>query len=189
MALAAAPDNEASAAWKRDLVAGVLAIVAVGAIVTNAAFLQKGRHPAPMFAPRPAAAAEPAPKSARLAGQESTGSAAVKSDALAVEPQKIETPRIEPVALPRPRPAQLAAAPRHDPIADLITTSSKSRVLAVQKVLTDYGFGQFRPTGTMGPDTKQAIEQFERSRKLPVTGQISPRLIRELSALTGRPIE
>jgi peptidoglycan hydrolase-like protein with peptidoglycan-binding domain len=41
----------------------------------------------------------------------------------------------------------------------------------------------------MGPETKAAIAQFERSRKMPVTGQISPRLLRELSALTGRPLE
>jgi len=59
----------------------------------------------------------------------------------------------------------------------------------VQKALADYGFGQIRPNGTMGPETKQAIEQFERSRKMPVTGQISPKLVRELSALTGRAIE
>ena len=29
----------------------------------------------------------------------------------------------------------------------------------------------------------------QRDRKLPVTGQISPRLMRELAALTGRPLE
>ncbi|HEX9361560.1 MAG TPA: peptidoglycan-binding protein, partial [Bradyrhizobium sp.] len=34
-----------------------------------------------------------------------------------------------------------------------------------------------------------AIQKFERERKLPVTGQMSDRLVRELIAVTGRPIE
>lgn len=85
--------------------------------------------------------------------------------------------------------AAAAAQPsRNDPIAELIAPSSK-RVLAVQRALAEYGYGQIKPNGTFGPETKDAIEQFERARKMPVTGQISPRLVRELSALTGRPLE
>lgn len=76
----------------------------------------------------------------------------------------------------------------NDPIAELIAPSSK-RIFAVQRALTDYGYGQFKPNGTLGPDTKSAIEQFERARKLPVTGQISPRLIRELAIVTGRELD
>lgn len=74
-----------------------------------------------------------------------------------------------------------------DPIAELIAPTK--RVTAVQRALSDYGYGQIRVTGTLDRETKDAIEQFERSRKLPVTGQISPRLMRELSSLTGRPLE
>jgi peptidoglycan hydrolase-like protein with peptidoglycan-binding domain len=62
-------------------------------------------------------------------------------------------------------------------------------VAAVQRALTEYGYGQLKPTGTVGPDTKAAIEKFEHERKLPVTGQMSERLVRELAAITGRPIE
>ena len=43
--------------------------------------------------------------------------------------------------------------------------------------------------GLIGADTQAAIVKFERDRKLPVTGQMSDRLVRELSAMTGRPIE
>jgi hypothetical protein len=39
-----------------------------------------------------------------------------------------------------------------------------------------------------GP-THAAIEKFERQRKLPVTGQLSERVVRELAAMTGRPLE
>ena len=34
-----------------------------------------------------------------------------------------------------------------------------------------------------------AIEKFERDHRLPVTGQISDRFVRELAAMTGRPLE
>lgn len=77
---------------------------------------------------------------------------------------------------------------RNDASGDATMTSSR-RVLAVQRALSDFGYGQVKPTGLFGPDTKAAIEKFERDRKLPVTGQISDRLLRELAAVTGRPLE
>ena len=63
------------------------------------------------------------------------------------------------------------------------------RVAAVQRALTEYGYGQLKPTGTVGSDTQAAIQKFERERKIPVTGQVSDRLVRELAAVTGRPVE
>jgi peptidoglycan hydrolase-like protein with peptidoglycan-binding domain len=63
------------------------------------------------------------------------------------------------------------------------------RITAVQKALTDFGYGPLKLTGTFDASTRAAIEKFERERKLPVKGQVSERLIRELAALTGRPIE
>jgi peptidoglycan hydrolase-like protein with peptidoglycan-binding domain len=81
-----------------------------------------------------------------------------------------------------------AAPPRVDPIAELIEPSSK-RVLAVQRALAEAGYAQIRPNGVFGPDTRSAIEKFERERKLPITGQISDRLMRELAAMTGEPLE
>jgi peptidoglycan hydrolase-like protein with peptidoglycan-binding domain len=80
-----------------------------------------------------------------------------------------------------------AAAPAGDPIADLLAPSK--RVIALQRALADYGYGQIRPSGSYDPATRAAIEEFERNRKLPVTGQISDRVTRELAAMTGRPLE
>lgn len=80
------------------------------------------------------------------------------------------------------------APTRPDPIADLIAGPSQ-RVTAVQRALNDFGYGPVKATGNYGAETIAAIQKFERNRKLPVTGQISPRLLRELSALTGRPLE
>jgi len=74
-----------------------------------------------------------------------------------------------------------------DPIAQLLTPSK--RVLAVQRALADFGYGQIKPTGIEDADTRAAIEKFERDRKLPVTGTVSDRLVRELAAMTGRPLE
>lgn len=86
-------------------------------------------------------------------------------------------------------PSARGAAPgRGDPIAELIEPSPR-RVLAVQRALAEAGYGQIKPTGVYGPDTRAAIEKFERERKLPITGQISDRLVRELAALTGEPLE
>lgn len=80
-----------------------------------------------------------------------------------------------------------AGATRSDPIAQLIAPSQ--RVTTVQRALADYGYGQIKPSGTVDRETQAAIEKFERERKLPVTGQVSDRIVRELSAMTGRPIE
>jgi peptidoglycan hydrolase-like protein with peptidoglycan-binding domain len=88
----------------------------------------------------------------------------------------------------KPAPGQNVSVQRqNDPIAGLLAPSKK--VLAVQRALADFGYGQVAPTGQFDPSTKTAIERFERERKLPVTGQISDRLVRELAATTGRPLE
>ena len=44
-------------------------------------------------------------------------------------------------------------------------------------------------TGIVDAETEAAIERFERERKLPITGQASDRVARELAAMTGRPLE
>ena len=62
-------------------------------------------------------------------------------------------------------------------------------MVAQQRAHAEYGYGQIKPTGSYNPETRAAIEKFERERKLPITGQISDRLVRELAALTGGPLE
>jgi peptidoglycan hydrolase-like protein with peptidoglycan-binding domain len=78
-------------------------------------------------------------------------------------------------------------APRHDPIAALLAPST--RITAVQRALADFGYGPLKPTGVYDPPTRVSIERFERARKRPVTGQINDQLVRDLSAMTGRPLE
>jgi hypothetical protein len=143
----------------------LLAAVAVSlVIVANAMFLQSGMHPAPFFAN---------PKSPQVAG--------------GAEPAGPARPAATATAAPQGAAPQPAVARRDDPIADLIGPSP--RIAAVQRALSDYGYGQIRPNGMLDGDTSAAIEKFERERKMPVTGEISDRLVGELSAMVGHPLE
>jgi len=81
-------------------------------------------------------------------------------------------------------PAQVV---RTDPIGDIL--GSSKRVLAVQRALAEFGYAQIKPTGILDPETHAAIERFERERKLPITGDVSDRVTRELASITGRPLE
>ncbi len=165
----------------KDTLAATAALAAVIAIVTNAMFLQAGRHPSPMFSTAavsslPAAVPTHAPLP-RVRPPE----------AEAREPVAAPAPAKQAVAPAAPRPPAPVHAAKSDPVGDLIV--STRRIAAVQRALTEYGYGQLKATGVVGTDTQAAIQKFERDRKMPVTGQLSDRLIRDLTVLTGRPIE
>jgi peptidoglycan hydrolase-like protein with peptidoglycan-binding domain len=87
----------------------------------------------------------------------------------------------------KPPAVSRASTPKEDAIAGVL--NSTRQVLAIQRALSEYGYGPLKPTGVYDPDTRAAIERFERDRKLPVTGQISERVTRELAALIGHPLE
>jgi hypothetical protein len=196
----------------KDLVAGVLAFAAVSAIIANALFLQSGHHPSPMFGsvvvmPAPGlASASPLPRPRPL-----------EADAMLAEPKPAleSKPALEPKVASESKPAEPRPA---DPLTNLVKATSAApvapssalrppapipaashaetsassgsrRVAAVQRALTEYGYGQLKPTGTVGSDTQAAIQKFEHDRKIPVTGQMSDRLVRELAAMIGHPID
>jgi hypothetical protein len=175
--------------YRGDVVVFAMAAGAAGAILVNALFLQSARHPAPWFG----APAEP--KAAMVAVSDSANPLPrprpSTADARAPEAGKIVA---KAVAAARPAPAakpgaqaalsQRETASRDDPIAERIAATQ--RVVAVQRALSEFGYGQIRATGVAGPETQVAIEKFERERMMPVTGKISARMLRELSAITGR---
>ena len=74
-----------------------------------------------------------------------------------------------------------------DPIAALLAPNS--RITAVQRALTEFGYGPLATSGVYDAATRTAIERFERARKRQVTGQINDQLVRDLATLTGRPLE
>jgi hypothetical protein len=94
---------------------------------------------------------------------------------------------------PSPQPSMTAALSSSSnamrPPVSIPPLTGSRRVAAVQRALTEYGYAQLKPTGTIGSDTQVAIQRFERDRKLPVTGQVSDRVVRELSAMIGHPVE
>jgi peptidoglycan hydrolase-like protein with peptidoglycan-binding domain len=69
-----------------------------------------------------------------------------------------------------------AAVKRTDSIADLLGTS-KQKITSIQRALADFGYGQIKPSGVMDAETRAAIEKFERERRLPVTGNVSERVV------------
>jgi hypothetical protein len=201
----------------KDLVAGALAVAAIGAIVANALFLQSGPHPSPMFGsvvtlpapapspvsplprPRPVEAtkAEAAPAEPRAV--ESKTADIKTADTKPVEPRASDTKAADPLtnlvkatsAAPVatssiPRPPAPIPFPSHN---DNLAPGGSRRVAAVQRALTENGYGQLKPTGTIGSDTQAAIARFERERKIPATGQMSDRMVHELSAMIGHSID
>ena len=214
------------ASHPREFVGSIMATLAILAIVTNALFMQKGPHPAPIFATRPllqrdavplprpqAVQTVPAAEQARLQligniQRELTrkgfydgpadGIWGAKTDTAARDFVSAAGLKINPEAndgllraivafTPKPTVVPAPANPPPDPIAKLIAPSKK--VMAVQRALADFGYGQIKPTGVLDPETRAAVEKFERDRRMPVTGQISDRFVRELAGMTGRPLE
>jgi hypothetical protein len=177
----------------KDVIAGALAFAAVSAIIANALFLQAGRHPAPMFGTvvnMPAVAANPLPRPRPIEADatqfESRPAEPKAADPLANLAKTANAAPMVPAVVPRP-PVPVPVASHGDTAA--IPGASSRRVAAVQRALTEYGYGQLKPTGTVGSDTQAAIQKFERARKLPVTGQVSDRLVRELTATIGHPVD
>jgi hypothetical protein len=144
-----------------DSFAVLAAVAASGIIIVNAIFLQSGSRPAPFVA-------IPKPPQAASIDERWPVSLTISSHSAAVAPQPV-------------------VIKRDDPIADLIRPSP--RIAAVQRTLSDFGYGQIEPSGILDDPTIAAVEKFERERKLPVTGEISDRLVDALSAMVGRRLQ
>lgn len=231
-----------------------LLVACVGTIVVNATALQRGNHPAPLFAKAIAEAERPrakAPSSettplppVRLAREEATGSTPVLSEdavlVLAVQqaltlkgydvgvpdgivgpkttaairsyqqksglevdgsvssallqalnrrseiPQKAPATNLDPdVEVADPIAALIEAGPAQEQPA---AAKPDPRLRAVQRALADLGYGQIEDTGTLDPKTTAAIRDFEEDRALPVTGRLSPKLVREIERMQGTPL-
>jgi len=168
---------------RRLLMIGFAGVVAIG-VPVNALLLQDGPHPAPLFhfgAPQAA--------------------------------QKGTSPSVQDAPLPRPRPASLGAAKSEAPRADAAkpdapkasekpldsigqflsggsiekkgAAAEKDRsVLFAQRALAKLGYS-LHQDGVYGGTTRQAIEKFERANGMPVTGELSQKILRRLSTRSG----
>jgi hypothetical protein len=169
------------------LVLGMLVIAASSAaIIVNALSLQSSRHRYPMFA-----------KSERSPGERRADPA---------PPPVAPTPPSRPAAAAPPLPPPPARSSGRDPIGEMIraadTTGSapparvpepspdvQRMVAAAQRALVKLGYGPLKTDGIFGPGTRQAIERFERDRRLVESGELGPRTVRELSAQSGIKVE
>lgn len=153
-------------------------------IMVNALVLQKSRHPAPLFGKAIALGPGPAPV------------------------ERAPAPRADPVdapaATPAPAPVVQQRAPvevtedeaptRDDPIGRLLqggpppagaaAKPDTKTVMGAQRALAKLGFA-LKPNGTLGPQTRKAIEAFEKDRHLPVKGELTRRLVKILAAESG----
>ena len=164
-----------------------LALVATGLgfVAMNALVSQPRRHPAPLFAPKVAdKAMAPLPPSRPLA--------VAPIAATPPAPASVAAPPAVPAPTPAPR-----VAPIRDPIADVIRSgeagasagkADAAKIAAAQRALNKLGYGPLKADGMAGAGTHQAIERFERERRIPVTGELNPRTLKELSTRSGMPI-
>jgi hypothetical protein len=156
----------------RTVAGATLAAILTG-IVINALVMQKEHRSAPLFG------------AARLATE-------VSPPPAALAPATVQT---APVATQPPaRPAGLGAASDpapippsrvDDPIRDLLRGDAGKDpahlVTAAQNALIKLGFA-IKADGVIGASTEQAIQQFERAHGLAPSAEITPRLVKLLSA-------
>jgi hypothetical protein len=140
-------------------------------IVINALFFQSGPHASPF-------SINPAPLSSSVGEVRPTPAlpTPTQSSATPAATHNVEVTRTTP-----PVPSR-----RNDPIAQLI--GQTSQIVAVQRALSQYGYGQIKLTGVVDAPTSAAIEEFERAHNLPVSGKISDALLSDLAAEVGHPL-
>jgi hypothetical protein len=104
----------------------------------------------------------------------------------AAEPPAQSAPAKAPPPPPSP-PAQTASA-NADPIRDLLRTDvskdnsdSKRLIVAAQNALIKLGFA-VKADGVAGASTQQAVQQFERTHGLIPSGEITPKIVKQLTA-------
>jgi len=184
------------------VLSSLVGLGAAGFICVNALGYQAGRHPAPIL-PKLTQKAPPAREAAPAAREPVRE---IARDPVRSEPEKaaakpaprdtigelIRADETTASVTPKAAPVRLAAKPA---VKETAKGSAKETakepakkaeaesdpVLRAQKALSKLGY-PVKPDGAMGPGTRAAIEKFERSAKLPVTGEATGRTLRELMA-------
>jgi Putative peptidoglycan binding domain len=186
-------------------------VATAAAILLNALVWQRTRHPAPLFSrAAPATAAKEPTITGKIAVPTSRPQpAAIPIQALekpvekpAAQKSQVEKPPLE-MPGEHPRQTRGNSSPPHDKVSQLLKAqhppparpsaaaaapdAPSKLVLAAQRALVKLGF-VLNPDGVAGATTRQAIERYERDHGLPVHGDLTPALMRQLSAETGSAI-
>ncbi|HEY1452006.1 MAG TPA: peptidoglycan-binding domain-containing protein [Roseiarcus sp.] len=149
-----------------------IALVGIG---VNALLFQHERRPAPLFGSLLAPFSSPGrPPAAPPAAKPASADRDVPASP-------------SPAALPPARPTEAAdASPSSpsDPITDLLRGEAHADgphlVLAAQTALAKLGY-PVKPDGNDGLATQQALRDFERTHGLPLSPEITPRLVKQLT--------
>jgi Putative peptidoglycan binding domain len=196
------------------LATGFLVAMAA-AILLNALVWQRTRHPAPFFSRGAPAVPAKEPTIARLIPVPASRPQPTVPPIQAHD-KPVDKPdaQISPVGKPtlempaggHPRQARVNASPPRDkisqflkpppappaspaqsPTATAAPAAPSKLVLAAQRALVKLGF-VLNPDGVVGATTRQAIKRYEHDHGLPVHGDLTPALMRQLSAETGSAI-
>ena len=160
----------------RTYVVGGLSALLVG-IGANALLLQSERHPAPLFAPSPAHTSPTPQPAAPKALPSPAPSEPVSAEALPPPPAPTPPVRTGAAAAGAGRaPDEIGAWLRNEPQGD-----DAHLVLAAQNALIKLGYS-VKADGNEGAATHQALRDFERAHGLPPTTEITPRLVKQLTA-------
>lgn len=182
---------------------GVVLLVALSALAAigvpmNALFFQDGRHPAPLFAAHAPAPAEksaantaiaPTPPARPNSGAQAKAATRTEADRVWTEPSKSVAAKTDGKTDGKSETPRASDKPR-DLIGRLLdggapkAESADKNVLYAQRALAKLGYA-LRADGVLGGTTRQAIEKFERDSGLPVKGELTAKLIRQLGARAG----
>jgi peptidoglycan hydrolase-like protein with peptidoglycan-binding domain len=184
--------------FENPAMSGGLLVMALAAtaIVSNALFLQTGRHPDPLFMTR----AAPSPEAAPRQTPKPEASATLAAPVAARRQVVLEQPPLPRLA-PRHEPAAVAP-PAADPLAELTTASlpptstpeppaavpepataasaEADLVTEIQRELARIGLYNGAIDGLPGARTEAAIRAFETAAGIAVTGAPGPALLAAL---------
>ncbi len=146
-------------AFENPAMSGGLMVMAITAmaIMSNALFLQAGRHPEPLFATRPAVAVQ----------------APARPAAVPLPHTREQQPVA--VAAPAPRVAVTPLAAQPAPV-----DPTKVMITSVQRELARLGIYAGAIDGLSGPRTKAAISAWQTAAGIKVTGEPTPELLAAL---------
>jgi hypothetical protein len=150
------------------------------------------RHDA---APPPAAARPTAVELPRPRPTTAPAAAPARKDPIAellaghvVQSQPHMRPPVHQASLPAAAPAPVPPAPIPTPPSRSLAQPSR-QMLAVQRALSEFGYGQLKPTGLMDEPTRAAIKQFQSARNLQPTGELNDQVKRELAGMVGHELD
>ena len=194
-AWAAAPALRLMRAYPGRSAATIVSTLMMAGIVGNATLMQRGRHPAPLFADPPVQAQGPLPRAKPIR------SAAAPLEPPASGPQVASgageiSPSV-PAPQARPGPAGDEPVRRRERSLGQITDDTPTGVAApkapdpdvmrAQHALVKLGF-DIKPDGHLGSETRKALDKFASAHHLAVMpGTLTPRLLQALTAAAGKP--